>query len=363
MNTFARTVIAWQRRAGRHDLPWQGTRDPYRIWLSEIMLQQTQVGTVIPYYERFTTTFPTVAALAYTDLDAVMRLWAGLGYYTRARNLHRAAIDVVERFGGAFPREREAIESLPGVGRSTAAAIAAFAFGAREAILDGNVKRVLARHFAIEGFPGVREVEKTLWTRAESVLPRRGIEAYTQGLMDLGATLCTLIKPRCTDCPLNASCQAYAAGTPERYPSPRPKKAVPHRTTTMLVLRDGDEILLEHRPPTGIWGGLWSFPELADAKDAALVAATRFGCKVGKGRRLAIVRHGFTHFSLDIQPFVAPVAARSHQAAEPGAIWLSISEARRAAIPVPVKKILTLLGDSLFLPGQAALFEEAEEDL
>ena len=181
------------------------------------------------------------------------------------------------------------------------------------------------------------------WTRAESVLPKRGIEAYTQGLMDLGATLCTLKKPRCAGCPLNASCEAYAVGAPERYPSPRPKKAVPHRTTTMLVLRDGDEILLEHRPPTGIWGGLWSFPEFADAKDAALAAVTRFGCEVGKGRRLAIVRHGFTHFSLDIQPLVALVTARSLQVAEPGAIWLSVAEAKRAAIPVPVKKILAVL--------------------
>jgi A/G-specific adenine glycosylase len=360
VSAFARSVVAWQRRAGRHDLPWQNTRDPYRIWLSEIMLQQTQVATVLGYYERFLAAFPTVEALALADLDAVMRLWSGLGYYTRARNLHRAAIAVHEQFGGTFPRERKMLETLPGIGRSTAAAIAAFAFGAREAILDGNVKRVLARHFAIAGFPGERAIEQQLWALAETQLPKRSIEIYTQGVMDLGATLCTTRNPRCTDCPLRASCGALASGAPERFPSPRPKKAIPHRTTAMLVLRDGDEVLLEHRPPVGIWGGLWSFPEVATEREARQAAKTRFGCATGPFTRLPIVRHGFTHFSLDIQPLVARVRSREPRAAEPGAVWLSLTEAKRAALPVPTKKILAVLDRDSALTGQSALFEELE---
>jgi A/G-specific adenine glycosylase len=356
--TFARRVITWQRKQGRHDLPWQGTRDPYAIWLSEIMLQQTQVAAVVPYYERFRARFPTLDALAAASMDDVLQLWSGLGYYARARSLHRAAVAVVEQHAGSFPRTRESIERLPGVGRSTAGAIAAFAFGRREAILDGNVKRVFARHFAIDGFSGEREVEQRLWALAESLLPAAGIEAYTQGLMDLGATLCTRTKPACQVCPVNATCAAHASNRVDAYPAPRPRRAVPQRHTTMLVLLAGGEVMLEKRPPSGIWGGLWCFPELGDAKSLARICRTRYACEPGSRRRLPLVRHGFTHFALDIDPVVIEVRRSAHRAAEPGIVWLPLEEARRAALPVPAKKILAGL-----LAQQAVLFEEVLEDL
>ncbi len=219
---FAARVVAWQRAHGRHDLPWQRTRDPYRIWLSEIMLQQTQVATVVPYYDRFLAAFPDVAALAAAPEDRVLERWSGLGYYRRAHHLHAAAKMVVARHGGAFPRDPSAIAALPGIGRSTAAAIAAFAFGARAAILDGNVKRVLARHRGIGGYPGAPRVERTLWALAESLLPARGIETYTQALMDLGATICTRAAPRCAACPVAAGCVARRSGRAAELPSPRP---------------------------------------------------------------------------------------------------------------------------------------------
>jgi len=262
VSDFARRVIDWQRSHGRSDLPWQGTRDPYAIWLSEIMLQQTQVATVVPYYLRFRARFPDLGSLAAADEDAVLRLWSGLGYYSRARNLHRAAQAVVTQHAGAFPRELADIEALPGIGRSTAAAIAGFAFGARAAILDGNVKRVLARHFAIEGFPGERAVEQRLWQLAESLLPAKDIEPYIQGLMDLGATVCTTRAPQCARCPVRASCAALAQNRVAELPAPRPRRVVPHRRTAMLVLRREGDVLLQKRPAVGVWSRLWCFPEI-----------------------------------------------------------------------------------------------------
>src|SRR5205823_4188557 len=254
VSTLAGRLIRWQARHGRHDLPWQQTRDPYRIWLSEVMLQQTQVATVIPYYERFLARFPDVKSLAGAHLDDVLALWSGLGYYSRARNLRAAARILVESWGGRFPRTREALASLPGVGRSTAAAIAVFAFGEREAILDGNVKRVLARHFAVRGFPGERRVVNRLWKLAESQVPEKDVERYTQALMDLGAGVCTRTRPACASCPLRASCEARSEGKAEAYPRPRPRNPVPLRKTAMLLLLRGGEVLLEKRPPAGLWG-------------------------------------------------------------------------------------------------------------
>ena len=251
---FAQALIRWQKQAGRHDLPWQQpgrARDPYRVWLAEIMLQQTQVATVIPYYVRFLARFPDLARLAAAPAEEVMALWSGLGYYARARNLQRAAQDVVAKHGGRFPRRIEDIGSLPGVGRSTAAAIAVFAFGARAAILDGNVRRVLARVFGIEGFPGEKKVEARLWALAEALLPRRDLVAYTQGLMDLGATLCRLRRPRCGECPVAASCVARREDRIAGLPTPRAKRAVPQRSVTLLVLRSRGRVLLEQRPPHG----------------------------------------------------------------------------------------------------------------
>ena len=363
MSAFARAVVRWQRRHGRHDLPWQGTRDAYAIWLAEIMLQQTQVAAVVPYYLRFRDRFPDIAALAAADEDEVLRLWSGLGYYSRARNLHRAAGVVVERHGGVFPSALAAIEALPGIGRSTAAAIAGFAFGARAAILDGNVKRVLARHFAVAGFPGAPAVERALWQLAESLVPPRDNAAYIQGLMDLGATVCTVRNPQCPRCPVRRTCRAYATDRVAELPAPRPRRRVPTRRTTMLILRRGGDVLLAKRPSVGVWGGLWSFPELAADDDLVAASARRYGCEVARVARLGRLRHGFTHFTLEITPLLASVGRLRPRAAEPGVVWLPIAEARGAAVPVPVRKLLAVLAPSGVAADQPALLEEAVEDL
>jgi len=309
--SFAQKLIAWQRRHGRRGLPWQGTRDPYRIWLSEIMLQQTQVGTVVPYYKKFLQRFPTATALAAASEDDVLRLWSGLGYYARGRNLRIAAQRIVSQEG--FPGTAADIAELPGVGRSTAAAIAVFAFGERAAILDGNARRVLARCFG---------TEKNLWALAERLLPKRGVEAYTQALMDLGATVCTRV-PACGRCPVRARCVARKTGRIGELPAARPRKALPLKRATWFVYRDRGKVLLERRPSSGIWGGLWCFPEKAVLK-------------ARPGRRLQAIDHGFTHFRLRIQPLLCEV--KSRQSAR--GLWLDIVDARGSAIPTPVKKLL-----------------------
>ena len=335
---FAARLIAWQKMQGRHDLPWQGTRDPYRVWLSEIMLQQTQVTTVIPYFRRFLADFPTVAALAQAPLAAVLERWAGLGYYARARNLHRCAQAVMVSHGGRFPETPAELAVLPGIGRSTAAAIAVFAFGARAAILDGNVKRVLARCFGIEGFPGTASVERNLWALAESLLPRRDIEAYTQGLMDLGATRCKRSKPECAACPLHAGCLACQQGRQAELPTPRPRKTLPEREAMLLLLMDGPNVLLERRPAVGIWGGLLSLPE-ADWASADSVAA-RHGCRILARDPLPVVRHVFTHFRLDIRILRCHVERRHPALNSPDWIWLPLAETAQAALPTPIRRVL-----------------------
>ncbi len=364
MSAFARAVVRWQRRHGRQSLPWQGTRDPYAIWLAEIMLQQTQVAAVVPYYLRFRGRFPDIASLAAADEDEVLRLWSGLGYYTRARNLQRAAELVVERHGGEFPRTLAEIGKLPGIGRSTAAAIAGFAFGARAAILDGNVKRVLVRHFTIAGFPGIPAVERRLWALAESLVPVRDNAAYIQGLMDLGATVCTARNPQCARCPVRTTCGARAANRVAELPAPRPRRRVPTRHTMMLILRCGGEVLLEKRPSVGVWGGLWSFPEVGSDDDAVEASGRRYGCEIAGVARLGGLRHGFTHFTLEITPLLASVRRLRPRAAQPGVLWLPVEDALGAAVPVPVRKLLTALGArSGAAAHQPALFEEAVEDL
>jgi A/G-specific adenine glycosylase len=336
VSKFASALVEWQRQHGRRGLPWQGTRDPYRIWLSEVMLQQTQVAAVIPYYERFLRRFPTIDLLASASEDEVLQLWSGLGYYARGRNLHAAAKAVMAR--GAFPRKPEEIESLPGIGRSTAAAIAAFAFGERAAILDGNVKRVLARFLCIEGWPGEKAVETALWERANRLLPEREIESYTQALMDLGATVCTRSAPRCDACPVRISCKARKANRIARIPAPRPRKALPQRAVTWLVLRRGNEILLEKRPSSGIWGGLWSFPE-APGKDVNGYCRRALACEVISKKALDTLEHGFTHFRLQIRPLLCEVMRKPNILA-PGYLWLDVDEARGAAVPTPVRKLV-----------------------
>jgi A/G-specific adenine glycosylase len=340
---FSARLIAWQQSHGRNTLPWQNTRDPYAIWVSEIMLQQTQVSAVIPYYQRFIARFPHTAALAGADENEVLRLWSGLGYYSRARNLHRAAQLIMQVHGGLFPQDFEAIQALPGIGRSTAAAIAAFAYRERRAILDGNVKRVFARFFGIDGWPGQPAVEKRLWELAEKLLPESGIEIYTQGLMDLGATLCTRRNPACGDCPLGEGCIARCDERTAQLPTPKPRKALPERKTVMLLLLNGNEVMLEKRPPTGIWGGLWSLPETMPDEDAQQAAQQRFGLATEIMPPLPPMTHAFTHFRLQITPQPLRLIRRLPQARQPSVVWLDREDAIGAALPSPIRKLLNSL--------------------
>lgn len=354
---FAETVIAWQRQHGRRHLPWQATCDPYRIWLSEIMLQQTQVATVIAYYQRFLSRFPDVLTLADAPVEIVMEYWSGLGYYTRARNLHRCAQRVRDEYGGKFPAAPELLADLPGIGRSTAAAIAAFAHGARAAILDGNVKRVFCRVFGIEGYPGAKAVETDLWERAENLLPAQGMQAYTQGLMDLGATVCTRSKPACGQCPLQAQCLAFATGRVEALPTRKSTKVLPEKHTVMLVVMNEGRVLLERRPPQGIWGGLLSLPELSrlasdqirnqegepmDRQQSLERAMAPFGSLL-KADKLPDFIHIFSHYKLHVTPYLVSIQpGRNSQPAAPYC-WLSLNGLAGAALPAPVKKMLSRL--------------------
>lgn len=363
MLSFAERLIAWQKQHGRHDLPWQNTHDPYAIWVSEIMLQQTQVNAVIGYYQRFMQRFADIATLAAADLDAVLQHWSGLGYYARARNLHVAAQRIVTLHDGVFPQDVSHIQQLPGIGRSTAAAIASFAFGQAHPILDGNVKRVFARHFAVEGWPGLLPVEKTLWQLAENLLPHHDIAAYNQGLMDMGATLCTRTKPKCSGCPLQQSCVAHAQYRVHSLPSPRPRKVIPQKHTRMLLLMVGQEVLLQKRPSRGIWGGLWSLPETDAPAEASLgqdtqrsqdaqklLAAVTALCAMPVApeplsiRALPVVQHVFTHFKLGISPYLIQLSAKP--ALMPSQQWLPMEDAIAAALPAPVRSILQMAANT-----------------
>ena len=351
--TFSQAVIDWQRAHGRHTLPWQNTRDAYRVWLSEIMLQQTQVAAVLGYYARFLERFPDVQALAEAPAEDVMAHWSGLGYYTRARNLHAAARRVVQDYDGVFPSDPALLADLPGIGRSTAAAIAAFSGGVRAAIMDGNVKRVFARVFGIDAYPGIKPVEDAMWRRAVALLPETddnpgAIEAYTQGLMDLGATLCTRARPDCGRCPLQERCVAYATGRTAELPVRKPKKTTPEKRTAMLVLLERGQVLLEQRPQTGIWGGLLSLPEVGGhvpfegdeapvCPDDVAGAARVFGT-LDEVRALRPLVHGFTHYKLHIAPFAVTLAARLD--AGSAYQWWDMDKIDAAPLPAPVKKLL-----------------------
>ena len=341
--TFATRLVTWQRVHGRNHLPWQNTRDAYRIWLSEIMLQQTQVATVLPYYARFLDRFPDVASLATAPEDDVLAHWAGLGYYSRARNLHRAAQQVVARHGGRFPADVNLLAELPGIGRSTAAAIAAFAYDVVAPILDGNVKRVLARHAGIEGFPGVSAIEKKLWLEAETRLPtsRNDMVAYTQGLMDLGATICARAEPTCLLCPIAADCAARISGRVNKIPAARPSKVVPQRAQRYLLLTHADQILLVKRPAPGIWGGLWCLPEISDDEEAELTANLRYGAS-GSGTAIALIpiAHAFTHFRLTMNVTHLIANRVEPRAMQPGAMWLARQDVPKAALPKPISRLL-----------------------
>lgn len=346
MSAFSDAVIRWQKRHGRHDLPWQNTRDPYAIWVSEIMLQQTQVSAVIGYYARFMRRFPDIASLAGAAQDEVLQHWSGLGYYSRARNLHRAAQILMERHGGSFPQRIEEVMALPGIGRSTAAAICSFAFGQPHPILDGNVKRVFARNFLIEDWPGLPKAEKRMWELAETLMPQAEVSAYIQGLMDLGATICTRGRPHCDACPLRDGCAALAQGKQAVLPVPRPRKVLPERHVIMLLLLRDNEILLEKRPPSGIWGGLWSLPETEPDSDARTVARERYGIEAELLPPLPQLSHTFTHFRLHIAPQPLRIIGKLPQIQQDGSIMLDLENAIDAALPTPVRKLLRRLGRS-----------------
>lgn len=304
VTSFAEKVLNWFDHNGRTHLPWQQNPTPYRVWISEIMLQQTQVATVIPYYQRFMQSFPEIKCLADASIDTVLKHWEGLGYYTRARNLHKTAQLIRDQYANEFPTTLAEVEALPGIGRSTAGAILSLACHQAQAILDGNVKRVLARYHAVEGYPGQSAVQKQLWAYAEQHLPQERNAAYTQAMMDLGATLCTRNHPACLLCPIQTGCQAFKLGKPEAYPSPRPAKNLPEKQAIALMLRNAEgEIALEKRPPTGIWGGLWSFPEFPD-KHTALASVTTKPVAI---TTLSTLTHGFSHFTLHLKPLLVDV--------------------------------------------------------
>jgi len=329
---FADRLLAWWAENGRHDLPWQRPRDAYRVWVSEIMLQQTRVETVVGYFERFIKRFPDVEALATAELDEVLALWSGLGYYARARNLHAAARKVVEEFAGRLPEDEPTLEQLPGIGRSTAAAILAQAFGQRAVILDGNVKRVLARHAAIQGWPGAPAVERDLWRAADARTPAERAADYTQAIMDLGATLCRRRDPACQACPVAADCLAFQRNLQHELPTPRPARKLPERASRFLIARDGsDRLLLVRRPPSGIWGGLWCLPEAGELDVETLEALP--------GPHA--IRHVFTHFALHMSfEHVRVVEASTLIADASDHEWFSLEQALATGLPQPVRKVL-----------------------
>ena len=345
-NAFTDRLLVWYDRHGRKDLPWQRDRSAYGIWISEIMLQQTQVSTVIPYFHRFMERFPDIASLAAATVDEVLHCWTGLGYYARARNLHKTARLVVERHGGRFPCDYETVQALPGIGASTAGAILAFAFGQRRVILDGNVKRVLARYHAIEGWPGKRDVATRLWALADRHTPRTSVRAYTQAIMDLGATVCRRTRPDCAHCPVRRYCRARVLGAPQRYPATRPRRSLPTRTTLMIMIQDGGgRVLLQRRPPAGVWGGLWGFPECA-ADDIGAWCQQALGLRLERVTPWPPLHHTFSHFHLQITPVAARVAGSSQVMENPEMVWYNPNQPDERGFAAPVRRLLQQLRGS-----------------
>lgn len=339
---FDRKVLDWFEQHGRKDLPWQRDATPYRVWVSEVMLQQTQVATVIPYFERFMARFPDVVRLADAPLDDVLHLWSGLGYYARARNLHKAARQVRDRHAGEFPDSFEAVQALPGVGRSTAGAILSLALGRHHAILDGNVKRVLARCFSIAGWPGRSAVLASLWELSETLTPAERVGDFNQAMMDLGATVCTRAKPACGICPLATDCNARAQGNPDAYPGRKPRKTLPVRQVQMLLVCDpAGQVLLEQRPPSGIWGGLWGFPELAPEDDPLAWVRRHLGQSAAEPLPLPTRRHTFSHFHLDITPRQILLPEPGWLALEgPDRVWYNPAQPDARGLAAPVSRLL-----------------------
>lgn len=345
MSIFSKQLLAWYDQHGRKDLPWQQNPSPYEVWLSEIMLQQTQVATVIPYYQRFTKQFPTVDDLAKADIDDVLSLWTGLGYYARARNLYKAANRIVDEHQSQLPADIDALIDLPGIGRSTAGAIMTLGYHQNYPILDGNVKRVLTRYFAIEGWPSKKDIENRLWQEAERLLPKQRIANYIQAQMDLGATLCTRTRPRCNDCPMQLDCEAFKQGEPTRYPTPKPKKTTPTKTSHWIIaLNENNEVLLNKRPNTGIWGGLWTFPEVAEESDIEQHCNDQLFIATDDIAALPSFQHIFSHFKLNIHPHIVTAAPHNNVLSENNNYnWYKIEKALTLGLPAPVKTLLTSL--------------------
>jgi len=340
---FAPALLDWYDQHGRKDLPWQLNPTPYHVWLSEIMLQQTQVSTVIGYYQRFTERFPDIESLAAAGQDEVLALWSGLGYYARARNLHQTARIVATEHNARMPDSLDGLIALPGIGGSTAGAILTLAYHQRFPILDGNVKRVLARYFAVAGWPGHKSVENRLWLYAEQLLPEKRIANYIQAQMDLGASLCSRSKPACEQCPLQTGCQAYALGKQADFPGKKTRKTVPTRQTNWLVVQNNKgEVLLEQRPQQGIWGGLWSFPEISDSSEMAAYCRQQWQLRVLSRAALTPIQHVFTHFKLDIQPYLLQCIADGVADKDRGN-WYRIEDTSRLGLPAPVKSFLQSL--------------------
>ena len=339
---YAEVLLSWFDVSGRHDLPWQHPRTPYRVWLSEIMLQQTQVRVVVPYFERFVAALPDLPALAAAPQDEVMALWSGLGYYARARNLHAAAKRCVELHAGELPHDLDALTALPGIGRSTAGAILSQAWGDAHPILDGNVKRVLARVFGIEGWPGTPANEKVLWDIAGSLLPAERLADYTQAQMDFGATLCTRHDPACVLCPLQNGCSALRDGRVAELPTPKPGKPLPERKAVVLLIRDADgRVLLQRRPPTGIWASLWSLPEAGDHETARAWLETHLHGGYDDGIALDDVHHGFTHYRLLMHPLAwRGIALRDTIRDNDGLRWVADADLTAIGIPAPIRTLL-----------------------
>ncbi len=339
---FGQYVLSWFDENGRKDLPWQRDRDAYKIWVSEIMLQQTRVETVIPYYEKFMQRFPDVKKLAASNIDEVLHQWTGLGYYARARNLHKAAQQICELHDGKFPIDIEQVIALPGIGRSSAAAILALSFNQPHAILDGNVKRVLTRYFALEGWPGTREIEQQLWQHAESLLPSESFAEYTQAMMDLGATLCTRSKPRCSICPVQINCAALAQQRQNELPTPKPAKKIPQREVVVAIIqnREDDSIWLEKRPPAGIWGGLYSFPEFVDAAKFEAWLVKQYQNYSHEFQSLPVISHTFSHFRLHMYPKLIQISKKPNGVMEDDlGVWYKLTD-QKIGLAAPVKKAL-----------------------
>jgi A/G-specific adenine glycosylase len=357
---IAPRLLAWHARAGRHDLPWQHERSPYRVWVSEIMLQQTQVSTVIPYYQRFMARFPDIQALAAAPVDEVLHLWSGLGYYARARNLQRAAVRIHEELAGEFPRTLEAVVALPGIGRSTAGAILALAHGERHAILDGNARRVLARYFGVEGGPADAAALAALWRLAEEQTPEAQVAAYTQAIMDLGATVCVRRNPLCGQCPLGPDCGARQSGRQHQIPAPRRAAERGRRQVFMVVaLRETGEVLLERRPESGVWGGLWCLPEFQSASAAGDFIREALEPRHTEARTLATLEHGFTHFDLSITPLLVRCAPGPMGVGEGASLWYNIRSPARVGLPAPITTLLSGLAGQPFSANGARAHEES----